>query len=106
MIRTLVAVLLAAVSAAAAAQAPANPPVRIRGTVASLDGQILTVKARNGESLKLKLAETFLAIGSKKASIHDIAGDLIIGTTIVRPRTGSQITDVGLLIPDRSRGIG
>ena len=33
MIRPIAAVMLAALSAVAAAQAPANPPVRIRGTV-------------------------------------------------------------------------
>jgi len=38
MIRPIAAVLLAALSAVAVAQAPANPPVRIRGTVESLDG--------------------------------------------------------------------
>jgi hypothetical protein len=39
MIRAVAALLIAAVSAVAAAQAPANPPVRIRGTVAKIDGQ-------------------------------------------------------------------
>src|SRR2546427_425677 len=58
MIRTLVAVLLAAVSAAAAAQAPANPPVRIRGTVESLDGQVLTVKYKGGEKKILVTPKT------------------------------------------------
>ena len=106
MIRTLVAVLLAAVSAAAAAQAPANPPVRIRGTVASLDGQILTVKARNGESIKLKLAETFVAIGTTKASIDDIAGGKFIGTTTVGQREGALVAEEVHIFPGSMRGIG
>src|SRR5213592_3921370 len=106
MIRTLVAVLLAAVSAAAAAQAPANPPVRIRGTVASLDGQILTVKARNGESIKLKLAETFVAIGTTKASIDDIAGGKFIGTTTVGQREGALVAEEVHIFPESMRGIG
>ena len=106
MIRTLVAVLLATVSAAALAQAPANPPVRIRGTVESLDGQILTMKARNGESIKLKLAETFVAIGTTKASIDDIASGKFIGTTTVGQREGSLVAEEVHIFPESMRGIG
>ena len=47
MIRVIAGLLIAVVSAVALAQAPANPPVRIRGTVEKLDGQILTIKANN-----------------------------------------------------------
>ena len=55
MIRTIAAFLLVAVSSVALAQAPANPPVRIRGTVEKIDGNMLTVKARNGQSMTVKL---------------------------------------------------
>ncbi|MBV8535274.1 MAG: hypothetical protein JO128_06770, partial [Alphaproteobacteria bacterium] len=43
------AFLLAAVPAFA--QAPAGTPVRIRGTVESLDGNTLAVKSRDGQDL-------------------------------------------------------
>src|SRR5436190_1279206 len=89
MIRTLAAVLLAAFSAAAFAQAPASPPVRIRGTVQSLDGQILTVKARNGETMKVKLADNFVVMGITKAGVDDIASGKFIGTTTVGQRGGT-----------------
>src|SRR5437773_10653337 len=106
MIRTLVAVLLAAVSAAAAAQAPANPPVRIRGTVESLDGQILTVKARNGESMKVKLADNFVVMGITKASVDDIASGKFIGTTTVGQREGSLVAEEVHIFPENMRGTG
>ena len=106
MIRTLVAVLLAAVSAAAAAQAPANPPVRIRGTVQSLDGQILTVKARNGESMKVKLADNFVVMGITKASVDDIASGKFIGTTTVGQREGALVAEEVHIFPESMRGIG
>ena len=106
MTRILVAVLLAALSAAAVAQAPANPPVRIRGTVESLDGQILTVKARNGESMKVKLAETFVVIGITKASVDDIASGKFIGTTTVGQREGSLVAEEVHIFPESMRGIG
>ena len=106
MIHTIAAILLAAVSAAAVAQAPANPPVRIRGTVESLDGQILTVKARNGESMKVKLAETFVVIGITKASVDDIASGKFIGTTTVGQREGSLVAEEVHIFPESMRGTG
>src|SRR5216117_2767814 len=106
MIRTLVAVLLAALSTAAFAQAPANPPVRIRGTVESLDGQILTVKARNGESMKVKLADNFVVMGITKASVDDIASGKFIGTTTVGQREGSLVAEEVHIFPENMRGTG
>src|SRR5438445_7311870 len=106
MIRPIAAVLLAALSAVAAAQAPANPPVRIRGTVESLDGQILTVKARNGESMKVKLADNFVVMGITKASVDDIASGKFIGTTTVGQREGSLVAEEVHIFPENMRGTG
>ena len=106
MIRTIAAILLAAVSAAAVAQAPANPPVRIRGTVESLDGQILTVKARNGDSVKVKLADNFVVMGITKASIADIATGKFIGTTTVGQREGALVAEEVHIFPENMRGTG
>src|SRR5882724_9214704 len=106
MIRPIAAVLLAALSAAAAAQAPANPPVRIRGTVESLDGQILTVKARNGESMKVKLADNFVVMGITKASVDDIASGKFIGTTTVGQREGALVAEEVHIFPENMRGTG
>ena len=105
MIRTLVAVLLATVSAAAA-QAPASPPVRIRGTVQSLDGQILTVKARNGETMKVKLADDFVVMGITKAGVDDIASGKFIGTTTVGQRAGALVAEEVHIFPENMRGTG
>ncbi len=55
-----------------AAQAPANAPVRVRGTVEKLDGSTLHVKARNGQSMTVKMAEGFKVVGLHKASMADI----------------------------------
>jgi len=83
MIRAIAALLIAAVSAVAVAQAPANPPVRIRGTVEKIDGQILTIKANNGQSVTVKLADNFVVMGIAKASVAEIGSGKFIGTTTV-----------------------
>src|SRR4249920_1145542 len=109
MIRTrvaLAALLIAAVSAVAVAQAPANPPVRIRGTVEKIDGQMLTVKANNGQTMTVKLADNFVVMGIVKAGLDDIASGKFIGTTTVGERDGALIALEVHIFPENMRGTG
>jgi len=106
MIRTFSAFLIAAVSAAAIAQAPANPPVRIRGTVERIDGTNLTVKANNGQSMNVKLADNFVVMGIAKASLSDIASGKFIGTTTVGERDGALVALEVHIFPENMRGTG
>jgi hypothetical protein len=106
MIRAIAAFVLVAVSAVAVAQAPANPPVRIRGTVEKLDGNMLTVKARNGQSMTVKLADNFTVMGVSKASVADIGNGKFIGTTTVGEREGNLIAEEVHIFPENMRGTG
>ena len=106
MIRTIAAFLLVAVSSVALAQAPANPPVRIRGVVEKLDGNMLTVKARNGQSMTVKLADNFTVMGVEKASLADVGSGKFIGTTTVGERDGALIAEEVHIFPENMRGTG
>ena len=106
MIRTLSAFLIAAVSAVAIAQAPANPPVRIRGTVERIDRTNLTVKANNGQSMNVKLADNFVVIGIAKARLADIGSGKFIGTTTVGERDGALVALEVHIFPENMRGTG
>jgi len=106
MIRAIAALLIAAVSAVAVAQAPANPPVRIRGTVEKIDGQILTIKANNGQSVTVKLADNFVVMGIAKASVADIGSGKFIGTTTVGERDGALVALEVHIFPENMRGTG
>src|SRR5712692_8856801 len=106
MIRYIAALLFAAMSVAALAQAPANPPVRIRGTLEKLEGQNLTVKSRNGQSMNVKLADNFVVIGISKASISDIGRGKFIGTTTVGERDGALVAEEVHIFPENMRGTG
>ena len=106
MIRTLSAFLIAAVSTAAIAQAPANPPVRIRGTVERIDRTNLTVKANNGQSMNVKLADNFVVVGIAKASLADVASGKFIGTTTVGERDGALVALEVHIFPENMRGVG
>src|SRR5216117_1832212 len=106
MTRLIAAILLTAVSAVAIAQAPANPPVRIRGTVEKLDGNNLTVKQRNGQTVQIKLADNFGVMGVAKASVADIGGGKYIGTTTVGERQGALVAEEIHIFPEAMRGTG
>lgn len=68
---------------AAAQNPPAGTPSRVRGTVEKLDGQILTVKSREGPELSITLAPGFAVSFLVKKSLADIkAGDYIAATSI------------------------
>ncbi|HMH18963.1 MAG TPA: hypothetical protein VK572_12540, partial [Burkholderiales bacterium] len=48
--------LFAGAFALASVVASAQTPMRIRGTITSLDGDVLSVKTRDGKDLKINLA--------------------------------------------------
>lgn len=86
-------VLAAAVPALAQqppAQAPAQPPVRVRGTIEKIDGDVLTVKNRAGETLTIKLADNARVLGMVKASLDDIKPGAYVGISALPQADGSQ----------------
>ena len=106
MIRTVAALLIAAVSAVAVAQAPANPPVRIRGMVDKMDGQNMIVKSRDGQSVSVKLADNYTVMGIARASLADIGSGKYIGTTTVGERDGALIALEVHIFAESMRGLG
>ena len=106
MIRTLAALLIAAVSAVAVAQAPANPPVRIRGTVEKIQGTNLTIKTNSGQSENIKLADNYTVIGIAKAGVADLASGKFIGTTTLGERDGALVALEVHIFPEAMRGTG
>ena len=106
MIRAIAGILIAAVSAVAIAQVPATPPVRIRGIVEKMDGQIMVVKARDGQSLSVKLADNYTVMGIAKASMADLASGKYVGTTTVGERDGALVALEVHIFPENMRGAG
>ena len=87
------------------AQAPSNL-VRIRGSVESFDGKVLSVKGRNGQSYAVKLPDNPVVIGITKASIADIGTGKFIGTTTVGERDGALVALEVHIFPEDMRGTG
>jgi len=102
MVRSIAAVVIAAVSAAAFAQAP----TRIRGTIEQVEGNTLTIKARSGEAVKVKVPDNVVVTGITKASVADIANGKFIGTTTVGQRDGALVAEEIHIFPESMRGTG
>ena len=84
----LVALLLTALALPAYAQAPgggapSGPPSNIRGKVVKLDGQNLTVKTREGHTVKITLAPNTAPRALAKKKLSDIKpGDNVASTSL------------------------
>src|SRR5713101_6359827 len=96
--------LLLATSASYAQQ---TPPVRVRGTVEAVDGAVLTVKSRDGQtSYKVKLTDSAAVRGIIKAAFSDIKANSFIGVTGMPQADGSQKAVEIHIFPEPMRGTG
>jgi hypothetical protein len=96
--------LLIATSASFAQQQP--PPVRVRGTVEAVDGAVLTVKSRDGQTVKVKMADNVAVRGIIKATLADIKDNSFIGVTGMPQADGSQKAVEIHIFPEALRGTG
>jgi hypothetical protein len=88
---------LALMLASSASFAQQSPPVRVRGTVEGVDGDMVTVKSRDGAELKLKLKDNVRIGGVVKASLTDVKADTNVAITS-RPRPDGTLEAVELRI--------
>ena len=101
-----IGVLIAtSVALAQAPQMSPTPPVRIRGTIEKVDGSMLTVKARDGSTMQVKLADNARVTAMVKATLADIKVGSFIGVTAMPQPDGSQKA-IGLhIFMDAQKGV-
>ena len=97
--------LVVASSLLAIAQQPPTP-TRVRGTIESVDGDVLAVKSRSGESVKLHMTGDMRVVGIIKISLADIKLGSFIGTTTVPGPDGRQDAVEVHVFPEDMRGTG
>jgi outer membrane lipoprotein SlyB len=91
--------------AASIAVAQQGPPLRIRGTIEKVDGSMLTIKARDGNTMQVKLADNPRITAMVKATLADIKQGSFIGVTAMPQPDGSQKA-IGLhIFMDAQRGV-
>jgi len=78
-------------------------PVRVRGTVVSLDGSKLVVHAKDGKDVNVTLKDNY-AVLVVKSSMADIKENTFIGTATVAQPDGSLRSLEVVVFPDSLRG--
>jgi hypothetical protein len=92
--------------AATAALAQAPDVVRVRGTIQSVDGSMLDVKARDGADLKIKLADNAQVRTVVGKTIADVKQGLFVGITAMPQPDGTQKAVEIHIFPEAARGTG
>jgi hypothetical protein len=103
--RMLGASVVALVFAASVAVAQ-TPPLRVRGTIESVDGQTLAVKTRDGTMTKMKLADSPRILTLNKMSLADVKQGTFVGITAMPQPDGSQKAVEIHIFPEPMRGTG
>ena len=104
--RPLIAVAMVIVSSLfAIAQQPPSPS-RVRGTIEGVEGDMLAVKSRAGEDVRLRMTADMRVVGIVKIALSDIKVGSFIGTTTVPGPDGSQNAIEVHVFPEEMRGTG
>jgi len=65
--------------------------VRVRGTITSLDGDVLSVKSREGKDMKIQLAPDAQVVTAKKVSADEFKPGSYVGVTSVKGADGRLV---------------
>lgn len=104
--RSLNLALASAFAALAVTSALAQAPVRVRGTIDSVNGSTLNVTARDGAKVTVKLADNATVVGVAKASLSDVKQGGFVGITAMPQPDGTQKAVEIHIFPEAMRGTG
>ncbi len=91
-----------ALTSAASAQQP--PPVRIRGTIESVDGPMLMIKSREGTEMKVRMTDNVAVFGVAKTELSEIKPGSYIGVSAMPEPDGTQKALAVHIFPESQRG--
>jgi hypothetical protein len=96
--------LVTVLGSATWAQQP--PTVRIRGTIESVDGSMLSIKSREGTDMKVRVTDNVVVVGIAKSSLADIKPNSYIGVSAMPEPDGTQKALAIHIFPEAQRGTG
>src|SRR5215467_5864870 len=99
-------ILSFAVVAASMMAVAEDTPVRVRGTLERIDGDICVIKARGGDTLQVKLTDKPMVVALTKASLTDIKPGSYVGVSGMPQPDGSQKALEVHIFPESMRGVG
>jgi len=97
---------LAGVAFARDAVAQDAPPVRVRGTIDSVDAKTMVVTSREGQKVTLAVAPNIGVTAVLPADIADIKPGSYIGTAAMPQADGSLVAFEIQIFPESMRGAG
>ncbi len=104
--RPLIAVAMVAASTLYAIAQQSPTPSRVRGTIEAVDGDMLAVKSRGGEDVKLHMTSDMRVVGLVKIALADIKVGSFVGTTTVPGPDGMPTAVEVHVFPEDMRGTG
>jgi len=99
-------IVLSALLCLVAGAALAQTPVRVRGAVEALDGNVLTVKSRDGGDVAIKLADNYAVASVVPIELAAIKPGSFIGTAAMTQSDGRLVALEVLVFPEAMRGTG
>jgi len=82
----------------------ASPPQRIRGEIAKIEGDMVTVKTRTGEMVSVKTTEKTGVAGIKKTDFSEVSTGKFVGIASQPQPDGSLKAIEVLVFPEAMRG--
>jgi hypothetical protein len=89
-----------------AQQTPQGTLTNVRGKVEKLDGQTLTVEAKNGEHVHVMLSPDFGVLAVAKKKLSDVKQGDFVGIAAVPGKDGKLHAQEVLIFPEAARGTG
>ena len=99
-------ITLSALVCLVAGAALAQTPVRVRGAVEALNGNVLTVKSRDGGDVAIKLADNYAVASVVPTALAAIKPGSFIGTAAMTQSDGRLVALEVLVFPEAMRGVG
>ena len=96
--------VLASSVLASVAWAQQPPPVRIRGTIESVDGALLMIKSREGTDMKVRVTDNVAVFGVAKTEMSEIKPGSYIGVSAMPEPDGTQKALAVHIFPETQRG--
>jgi hypothetical protein len=69
----------------------AQAPTRVRGTITAVDGDVLSVKSRDGQDVKIQLTPDAQVVTTKAATMADFKPGSYVGVTSVKGPDGRLV---------------
>ena len=94
-----------AAETAAPAAAPQMTPANVRGTIVSVEGGVMVLKARDGSTVNVQLGEKTGVNALSKATLADIKENSFVGVTATAKGEDMHAVEVHIF-PEAMRGAG